>query len=111
MTDADKSSSSSSGEVVELNVGGIVYATSRLTLSHDPDSLLAKWFGAGGRSADSQADDEPPPPPPPPARDSHGRYFIDRDGTLFRFVLDLRHSQRCPWVGLTHGLGWVGSSI
>jgi len=36
---------SSSGDVVELNVGGALYTTSRLTLSQDQDSLLAKWFG------------------------------------------------------------------
>jgi len=76
MSDRDKSSS---GDVVELNVGGTVYTTSRLTLGHDQDSLLAKWFGS------SAGDDERPPLP---ARDGHGRYFIDRDGALFRYVLD-----------------------
>ena len=73
---SDKEKALTSGDVVELNVGGTVYTTSRLTLSHDQDSILAKWFGC------SDSDE------PAPARDAQGRYFIDRDGALFRFVLD-----------------------
>ena len=30
--------------VVELNVGGVVYATTMATLTSDADSLLSRWF-------------------------------------------------------------------
>jgi len=67
------------GDVVDLNVGGVVYSTSRRTLVHDEDSLLAKWFGCSDGGGDEHR---------PPTRDAQGRYFIDRDGALFRYVLD-----------------------
>jgi len=53
----------SSSRVVELNVGGVQYATSASTLMHDADSLLAHWFSSAspalatdsnGRSAREQ---------------------------------------------------------
>ena len=31
-------------QVVELNVGGTIYATTRSTLCKDPDSMLARMF-------------------------------------------------------------------
>jgi len=83
MSDKPPSSSSSSaaaagggggGDVVELNVGGVIYTTSRRTLVSQQDSLFAKWFGPG----DSEEK--------PPVRDGQGRYFIDRDGALFRYI-------------------------
>lgn len=63
--------------VVELNVGGSVYTTSLTTLLKYPDSSLNSMFNGRQRVI----------------RDGHGRFFIDRDGTLFRYVLDyLRNS-------------------
>ncbi|XP_030634360.1 BTB/POZ domain-containing protein KCTD6a isoform X2 [Chanos chanos] len=63
---------------VTLNVGGHLYTTSLSTLQRYPDSLLSAMF-----SGDF-----------PIARDSQGNYFIDRDGTLFRYVLNfLRTSE------------------
>ena len=59
-------------EVVELNVGGKIYTTSLTTLLKDPESLLAAIFS--GRQGI--------------LRDSHGRVFIDRDGRLFRYIID-----------------------
>ncbi|XP_053684853.1 BTB/POZ domain-containing protein KCTD12 [Sabethes cyaneus] len=59
--------------VIELNVGGTHYATSLSTLKSNDGSLLQEWF--------SGSPDEVP-------RDSQGRFFIDRDGLLFRYVLD-----------------------
>ncbi|XP_054846289.1 BTB/POZ domain-containing protein KCTD8 [Eublepharis macularius] len=63
-------------EVVELNVGGQVYVTRHATLLSVPDSALARMFAPrrGG--------------PRELARDSRARFFIDRDGFLFRYVLD-----------------------
>ncbi|XP_055616017.1 BTB/POZ domain-containing protein KCTD16 [Toxorhynchites rutilus septentrionalis] len=59
--------------VVELNVGGVHYATSLDTLKSEDGSLLQELFR--GTTLDVP-------------RDSQGRFFIDRDGSLFRFVLD-----------------------
>lgn len=63
-------------EVVELNVGGQVYVTRHSTLLSVPESTLAQMFAprrSGGRDL---------------PRDSRARFFIDRDGFLFRYVLD-----------------------
>ena len=58
--------------VVTLNVGGHKYETSILTLTKDPHSMLAAMFS--GRHSLECKDD--------------GCYFIDRDGTHFRYVLN-----------------------
>ncbi|XP_041052017.1 BTB/POZ domain-containing protein KCTD8-like isoform X2 [Carcharodon carcharias] len=72
--------SSSFPEVVELNVGGQVYVTKHDTLLSVSDSLLANLF--------SKNNDKVLP------RDNRGRYFLDRDGFLFRYILDyLRDKQ------------------
>ncbi|XP_078683120.1 BTB/POZ domain-containing protein KCTD12-like [Branchiostoma floridae x Branchiostoma belcheri] len=62
--------------VVQLNVGGASYAAALQTLRRRPDSLLGRMFSAGPGSRSA------------PPRDETGRYFLDRDGALFRFVLD-----------------------
>ncbi|XP_029112686.1 BTB/POZ domain-containing protein KCTD12.1 [Scleropages formosus] len=61
-------------EIVELNVGGQVYVTRHATLVAVPHSLLWTMFS---QSAPHEL-----------ARDSKGRFFVDRDGFLFRYVLD-----------------------
>ena len=91
MSDKPPSSSSSAaaaaagggggGDVVELNVGGVIYTTSRRTLVSQQDSLFAKWFGPG------DAEEKPP------VRDGQGRYFIDRDGALFRYINEVTQPQ------------------
>ncbi|CAN9507251.1 unnamed protein product [Ophioblennius macclurei] len=69
-------------DVVELNVGGQVYVTRLETLTSVPDSLLWSKFG-GSRS---RPEDLP--------KDGKGRFFLDRDGFLFRYILDyLRDSE------------------
>ena len=57
---------------VKLDVGGHTFTTSKLTLTKDPDSMLAAMFG--GRHSVRQEED--------------GSYFIDRDGTYFRYILN-----------------------
>ncbi|CAL1603716.1 unnamed protein product [Knipowitschia caucasica] len=61
-------------EVVELNVGGQVYVTRLDTLTAVPNSLLWSKF------TQSAPSDLP--------KDSKGRFFFDRDGFLFRYILD-----------------------
>ncbi|EPY73477.1 BTB/POZ domain-containing protein KCTD16 [Camelus ferus] len=63
-------------EVVELNVGGQVYFTRHSTLVSIPHSLLWKMFSPKRDTANDLA------------KDSKGRFFIDRDGFLFRYILD-----------------------
>lgn len=58
--------------VVELNVGGQLYTTSLPTLLKDSDSLLSAMFSGRQKVP----------------RDSRGRFFVDRDGVLFRYILD-----------------------
>lgn len=66
------------GEFVSLNVGGSVYRTSLSTLRRYPDSMLGAMFRGDL----------------PTVRDKQGNYFIDRDGTLFRYILNfLRTSE------------------
>ncbi|XP_062237802.1 BTB/POZ domain-containing protein KCTD12-like [Platichthys flesus] len=67
-------------EIVELNVGGQVYVTRLETLTSAPNSLLWAKF------THSSPGELP--------KDSKGRFFIDRDGFLFRYILDyLRDSE------------------
>lgn len=61
-------------EIIELNVGGQVYVTRYKTLIAVPDSLLWNMFSKKT--------------PRELARDSKGRFFLDRDGFLFRYILD-----------------------
>ncbi|XP_076012308.1 BTB/POZ domain-containing protein KCTD12-like [Genypterus blacodes] len=72
--------SASFPEIVELNVGGQVYVTRLDTLTAVPNSLLWAKF------TQSSPGELP--------TDSKGRFFFDRDGFLFRYILDyLRDSE------------------
>ena len=65
-------------ELIRLNVGGERYTTTRATVTRCPDSMLGKMFG--GTMATSI--------------DEHGCFFIDRDGPMFRYVLNFLRSGR-----------------
>ena len=66
--------------ILNLNVGGIVYTTTWRTITRDPKSLLGRMFSGTHEVA----------------CDSKGNYFIDRDGSLFRHVLNfLRTRELC----------------
>lgn len=67
---------SCSSDVIELNVGGQVYYTRHATLTSVPNSLLGKLFSTKKDISNDLV------------QDIKGRYFIDRDGFLFRYVLD-----------------------
>ena len=58
--------------IVKLNVGGQHFTTSLQTLTRDPNSMLAAMFS--GRHEVQTTED--------------GSFFIDRDGTYFRFILN-----------------------
>ncbi|XP_073815887.1 BTB/POZ domain-containing protein Ktl [Musca autumnalis] len=60
-------------EIVELNVGGVHYTTTLHSLLHEKDSLLHEMFSDSRENL---------------LKDSKGRYFLDRDGVLFRYILD-----------------------
>ena len=63
---------------LKLDVGGHKFTTSCTTLTSQPDSMLAAMFS--GRHT--------------LVKDEEGAYFIDRDGTHFRFILNyLRDGQ------------------
>ena len=68
---------------IKLDIGGCTYTTSIQTLKRDPDSMLAAMF-SGRHELKQEAD---------------GSYFIDRDGTHFRYILNfLREGQVDPSV-------------
>ena len=60
------------GPQVTLNVGGHKFQTTTTTLRNVPDSMLEAMFS--GRHAIHRGED--------------GSYFIDRDGTYFRHILN-----------------------
>jgi hypothetical protein len=57
---------------VKLDIGGHQFTTSVLTLTKEADSMLAAMF-SGRHALKTEAD---------------GSYFIDRDGTHFRHILN-----------------------
>ena len=63
-------------ENIGLNVGGKIYQTRRETLTREPDSYFTALLS--GES--------------PHARDAQGNFLIDRDGKLFRHVLNYLRS-------------------
>ena len=68
---------------IKLNVGGHPYITSLATLRQYPDTMLAVMF-SGRHTLLPEAD---------------GAYFIDRDGTHFRYILNLlRSPETCKVV-------------
>jgi len=92
--------SSIGGNVVEFDVGGVTYATCLSTVTREPNSLLAELFSTVSEAANGRSGGGSDPATGGDqvareidrcrvvAKDSKGRYFIDRDGVLFRYVLD-----------------------
>lgn len=67
-----------SSEIVKLNVGGVVYTTTRATLCKHPNSMLGAMFN-GSMSTHL---------------DENGCVFIDRDGEMFKFILNYLRCSR-----------------
>ena len=66
--------------IINVNVGGYVYTTTLDTITRDPDSMLGTMFSGRQQIA----------------KDTRGNYFIDRDGAMFRHILNfLRTSELC----------------
>jgi len=61
-------------DVVTLNVGGVHYCTTIQTLIAHEHSMLGAMFSTRNRDLLQQ--------------DGQGRYFVDRDGKLFRYILN-----------------------
>ena len=70
-----------SGEVISLNVGGTIFATSVATLTQYPNSMLAAMF-------------DPESERPPARKDGQGNFFIDRDPVPFGVILNFLRSAR-----------------
>jgi len=71
--------------VIPLNVGGYNFVTTLSTLTKDKHSMLAAMF-SGRHELDT---------------DSEGRYFIDRDGKYFKYILNfLRDGNQLPSADL-----------
>lgn len=66
--------------MINLNVGGKIFATRLSTLRNFPDSMLAAMF-SGRHHLD---------------QDALGNYFIDRDGTHFSFILNYLRNGDVP---------------
>ncbi|NWW41182.1 KCD14 protein, partial [Panurus biarmicus] len=66
--------------IVELNVGGEMYTTTLSTLKKHPGSKLAEMFTGQ----------------PKLRTDSEGRFFIDRPGTYFKYILEYLRSNQVP---------------
>jgi len=75
--------SSASSTIVELNVGGVFYSTSVATLTSEPGSKLAKMFDPSQLKNEELS-----------LKDSKGKHFIDRDGVLFRYILDYLRNKK-----------------
>lgn len=61
--------------IVELNVGGVHYTSTRKTLTNDTNSRLSELFNKSTSNMSV-------------VKDAKGRIFLDRDGVLFRYILD-----------------------
>jgi len=71
--------------IVELNVGGVFYSTSVATLTSEPGSKLALMFDLSELQNNEEST---------LLKDSKGKYFIDRDGVLFRYILDYLRNKK-----------------
>ncbi|XP_078259109.1 BTB/POZ domain-containing protein KCTD21-like [Rhinoraja longicauda] len=74
---------------ITLNVGGRLYTTSLTTLTCYPDSMLGSMFGGTL----------------PIKKDLQGNCFIDRDGKIFRYILNFLRTSHLDLPGDFQELG------
>ena len=72
--------------VVTITVGGTLFTTTLHTLLRDPHSMLGRMFAQLVAARDG--DDEKQVQHIGVTKDAAGNYFIDRDSTHFRFILN-----------------------
>jgi len=65
-------------QIVKLNVGGEIYTTTKSTLCQYPHSMIGAMFSGSMN----------------PSLDENGCFFIDRDGELFKYILNFLRSSR-----------------
>jgi len=81
--------------IIELNVGGVFYTTSIRTLTSDPKTRLAKMFAkVQSDGTEESATDASDSTEEDLSKDTKGKYFIDRDGVLFRYILDFLRNKK-----------------
>jgi len=68
------------GEIVSLNVGGVIYSTTKTTLLKYPGTMLHSMFSGRHKIC----------------KDTEGHYFLDRDGTVFKYVLNYLRTGQFP---------------
>jgi len=66
--------------MVDVNVGGVIFESSRHTLTQQPGSLLERLMTGRAQAP----------------RDKDGRIFLDRDSSLFRTILNFLRSPNAP---------------
>jgi len=74
--------------IIELNVGGIHYVTTSATFTRYNDSRLPELLVPPGDVIKSGRDVSDGTAPLVVGTDAGGRRFVDRDGELFRYILD-----------------------
>eukprot|EP00058_Branchiostoma_floridae_P022597 XP_002608087.1 hypothetical protein BRAFLDRAFT_91435 [Branchiostoma floridae] len=75
-------------DIVYLNVGGHFYTTTRCTLTRFGDFAGLCWMFRPDGAYDSKTYTFTTAEPFPSLWDKQGRFFIDRDGKIFRHVLN-----------------------
>jgi hypothetical protein len=78
--------------IIELNVGGVYYSTTLKTLLADPNSYLHQLFFL--TQTDSNKNHTTANSGGQLVKDSKNKLFIDRDGLLFRYILDYLRNNR-----------------
>lgn len=80
----DTNTNTNSNEIIELNVGGCSYTTSKTTILSYPDTMLSKMISQDEKTGLMATS----------LTDAKQRIFIDRDGPLFRHILNFFRDKR-----------------
>ncbi|CAG8541481.1 8301_t:CDS:2 [Ambispora gerdemannii] len=79
----NKENDDASKERIILNVGGIKYETYRTTLTRYPDTRLGLLFDENNKNFNRPTS-------------GNDEYFIDRDGHMFRYILQFYRTEKMP---------------
>ncbi len=67
--------------IIQINIGGQIFTTTRSTLMRDQNSLIRKVID-GGKHIDFHIDEK-------------GMIFVDRDGSTFQYILNYLRDDQC----------------